>query len=339
MIQIDHARYGDLNAAEKLNVDIMRNGLVDFLRSSAGIPIKNAKNADLIRELKRDNFDLERYAREACPHHRSVNSSDFAELMTSALTIIVRDQWAELSTKINPYARMIEVDNFNPIKFAQIQFPDPVETSEDSPVHFAMPTIASTTVGSLRTFETAIRISQQLWQTHGQALVDASVDYSYQMFRLELKLLSELLVANPTLSDGDTLFNTENQTGSNFGLTGLDSAINHFSTDLTHGPLTPGALMLHPIAAATAATIIHQAGFNWPILLSPWLPTGSWFLFANQQGSASILRLRERGSSMAPTVGWQRIPQTSAMGYYAAVDLGFRAISRHGLFRGGMFNE
>ena len=342
MIKIDHSRYSDLNAAEKLNCDLSRLALADYLRSNAGLPVKNPRHADLIREWHRSDMDLEKLAREISPANRSVNSSDFAAAMSIALTEIVQDVWPDLSKRLDPFCRIHEVDNFKPQALAQITFPELSEVGEDFEPRYSAPVISATATGQLKSYESALTISRQLWATHGGALSRATVDYGYQAHRLELRLLSELLTSNPVLSDGDTLFNADNTTGpGGQSLSGLDSALNYFCTGgpsaAMVGPmaLSPSALLVGN-SVATWRSVLTECGFNFPVIASPWIPAGSWFVFSDPNEHASIVRLREINGSRSPSVGWVNIDSSGRKGFFASVDLGFAAVSRHGIFRGGI---
>lgn len=323
-----------LNDLDKLNANAMARALPDYLRSAAGLPIKNPKNADLIRELQRDDFSLERFAREISPTHRSVNSSDFAAAMGAALTQIIADHWTNLSARLDAFTRVVEVSTYRPESLLQFDFPpiSEVETEEEAPVKFSAPSVSATATGTLKSYETKITVSRQLWATHGAALATATSDYAFAAHRLELRLLSDLLVSNPLLSDNAALFDASNSNSAAFSLSALDAGM----SALQSNALTPAALLVAPGKSATINTTLRQAGFDWPVVASASLPAGSWYLFSNPVEHGSILRLREKGSSRAPSVGWVNIDSSGRKGFYASCDMGFSAISRNGIYRGGV---
>ena len=61
-----------------------------------------------------------------------------------------------------------------------------------------------------------------------------------------------------------------------------------------------------------------------------------WFLFADPTEKASILRLREKNGNQRPRMGWVNLPGKMQKGYFVNHVCGFSAVSRDGVFRGGV---
>jgi hypothetical protein len=328
MIQINHRAPDNL---DRKNAEFIARLLPDYLRKAAG---REHKSSDALWDLR--DSTLEQMAREIDPQHRSVNSSAFAGAMSDALTAILADAWPDLEARLNPFCRLHEVPNFQPAAIAQVSFPDFNEPEpEDGPVSFSPIEITTTGTAQLQTYETRIKVSNQLWSTHGGELARAVARHSYAIAKLELRLLAELLTSNPTLSDSEALFTSDNSDAGALDLTGLDKALDWLASGNPQC-LTASGLLIAGGKEASVKTLLTTAGLTLPVLVSPDLLTGSWYLFSNPDEHASILRLREKGASQRPQVGWANIPGKMQKGFYSAFDCGFSAIDRNGIFRGGI---
>lgn len=333
MIQRDYVPVRHQDALDRANADFIRRNLSDYLRQGAKLPHRN----DRVSELR--DLSLEDLAKEISPHHRSVNSSDFATAMGTALTSILLDNWPDKSARLDPFCRVFEVENFTPVAVNAVELPElttPAEP-EDGQVSIVYPSISitHTATAQLQSYETIFRVSRQLWQTHGAPLVNAVARQSLVFANLELRLLSELLNSNPVLSDSDTLFTSDNSAASALDLNSMDVAMDWLASG-TPPCLEASGLLIAPGKEMTARTLLESAGMTLPIVVSPWLTAGSWILFSNPSEHASILRLREKGASQLPKVGFVNVPGTDSKGYYAVHDCGFSAISRNGIYRGGV---
>lgn len=331
MLQRDYTPRAMVDRLDQANADFIRRTLADYLRAGAGLKVKDPR----VHELRHSSLD--NLAAELSPHHRSVNSSDFAAAMADSLSVILADEWPDYSQRLDPFCRAQELENFQPHPVHEVTFPELSDDSvpEDAPVDFSPITITNSATAQLKTYETRIKVSRQLWSTHGESLVRATLRQAHSFYLLELRLLSELLVSNPSLSDADNLFNTSNSTASALSAGTLDSAM-AWLTSGSPSALTASGLLCGPGKEFSARTLLATAGVNWPVLSSPWLPNNSYYVFSNPVEHASILRLRERGSSQHPRVGWANIHNSQAKGYYAWLDCGFSAVSRAGIYRGGI---
>jgi hypothetical protein len=328
MIQINHRAPDNL---DRKNAEFIARLLPDYLRKAAGLP---HKTSDALWDLR--DSTLEQMAREIDPQHRSVNSSAFAGAMSDALTAILADAWPDLEARLNPFCRIHEVSNFQPAALVQVSFPDFSEpTREDGPVTFSPIEVTTTGTAQLQSYETRIKVSNVVWSTFGGELAQAVARHSYAIAKLELRLLAELLTTNPVLSDTDTLFTSDNSDAGALDLAGLDKSLAWLASGNPSG-LTPSGLLIAPGKEATVRTLLDAAGMSLPVLVSPDLPDGSWYLFSNPDEHAAIVRLREKGASQRPQVGWVNVPGKMQKGYYSAFDTGFSAIDRNGIFRGGV---
>lgn len=322
---------------ELRNAEFVKSILPDYLRKAAGLPYRKT---DTLHDLRHST--LEDLAREIAPATRSVNSSDFAIAMSDSLTAIIADSWTDISARLNPFCRVHELRNFHPTEIHKFDFPDfnePGEPIEDSVefCNYSTPKISSTATAQLKTYESAVRVSKELWTTFGGELVTATMRHAYSIGKLELALLSQLLNSNPALADSDNLFNASNSTSSALDINSLDLALSWLASGSPQS-LTPSGLLIALGKEATARLLLKSiAGMDTlPILASPELTAGSWFLFSNPTEHASILRLRELNANPNPQIGWIRIPKTESRGYSVIHSVGFSAVDRNGIFRGGI---
>ena len=315
------------SALEKANSEFVKSILPDYLRQAAGLKHGSARQ---LAELR--HTDLEQLAKEISPSHRSVNSRDFADSMTDSMSALLSDIWPDYSKRLDPFCRVFEVENFKPVSVNEIIFPEMeiqenqdlgFETSVGNPENrgrvYDKVELGFSTPAQLQTFETKFRVSPQLWATHGESLARALQHQSVAFANLELRLLSGVLTQNPNLSDSAALFTAENSTASALDATTMDTALDWLATG-SPACLPPSGLLIGPGKEYAARKLLTDAGMNLPIVVSPWLATGSWYLFSNPVQHAAILRLREKGGYQAPRMGWTNLFE-GQKGYFAAIDL------------------
>lgn len=341
--QQDYTPRAAVDPLTKLNAESVAKVLPDFLKRAAGLKFTPS---DLLHEVRYS--DLEMLAKEISPSHRSVNSADFAMAMSDALCVLLAESWLPLATQLDPLVRNIILENFKETKVVSLEMPALSESIDDiiedqpAPARF-YPPVLSSSIGAIKTYESILKVSNQVWQTHGAALTRAIAGYAFKIANLEVRLLTELLVSNPLLADGNALF-LPGTNAANPSCT-LPATLETLSK-VNESLLTAGGGALSGFLAAPAAAIywrdlLHKSGFTEvAVIASPDLPVNHWYAFSNPAETVSIARLRLAGNMPPsggipmPTIGWVRIPKTMAYGYSAFYDCGFSAVSRKGIYRG-----
>lgn len=303
----------------------VRNYLPVILAGAAGLPTANDEaTRQMIREFRHDNL-LE--IAEMAGFSRAQNSSDFAAVMSTALTTILNSQfWPEYHRRLDAISRPTPIENFHETTVASVAPPALREVIEDGPTEFSALTITSQT-GRIKSFEAVMTVSRQVWSSLGESLVQAVSQLSKSIYQLELSLIADALT--------EISFDTDNSTASALDISTLDSAMGW----LESSALTPSALMLAPGKSATVKTLLYAANLNLNTVVNPSLPTGAWYLLANPQEKAAIgklvLRSDMMNSATAPTVQWTRV-DSQRLGYYTALDSGFIGMDRAAIYRGGV---
>jgi hypothetical protein len=316
------------NELELKNAEFLARVLPEYLREAAGLPYKFYNE---VRELR--DTDLAQLAREISPQKRSVNSSNFATAISDALNSIIKETWPNCDQRLLPFVSDFPVDNFKPQNISMLNFPELSPVVEDGITQFDKIELGATTTAEMRSYETRIKITRQLWSTHGADLTRATLEHTYATATLELRLLSLLLSSNPDLSDGDPLFKETNSTSNALTIATFDSGLGY----LAESDLELSGILTGCFGKAIAKEVLVKCGMqSTPVVSSPFLNSSSYYLVADPKRKPSLLRLRERNGNKRPAVNWIRVPHSDLIGYYSAHDVGFAAISRNGIYRGGV---
>src|SRR5690606_34306805 len=123
------------------------------------------------------------------------------------------------------------------------------------------------------------------------------------------------LEANPTMTDGEVLFDASHSnivTGT-FSATTIAQAMEKLRINQTaagnKANLRTGHLVVEPALELPARQFIHQAGLDIGVTSNAELPTGRWYALADPSQQAALGYLRLRGAETALRIDSTARPQ------------------------------
>lgn len=287
--------------------------------------------ADEVLDYRRNAADLTALAGELTGRvevRSALASSDFAAAMSDGLTAMLRDTWTPALAPLQSLARPAPVRDFRPTALATVELPDLVEASEDdAPPSFKRLSMRTVEGAQLRAYETSLRVSQQVFQTLGAALMDAVAGLSRALYVLELELASAALLSVPLDVSNSTSAAVTDTTLS----TGWDA--------IASQGMSPAGVFVGSGIALPVRQTLTQCGLSLPVISSPFLPAGAAYVIADPAGRAALLRMHEADTlpgAPVPSVGWARIPKSAAYGYYCRHCVAYVAGDSRGLFAIGV---
>lgn len=331
----------DRNELNDKNKEFVERFLPSFLLNAAGLPFPDKMRAPV--RGARDK-DLECLAQEVAYQERrslATRSMDWAIAISDAMSTILNSVFDQ-NDVLGPAVRDVFVDNFKTTDLQTITLPDlEEEAPEGGAVEFSPLAIATAATGQISTYSLRMRLGRQVWQSQGGAIAQAMVDAGRLTRRLEARLLSELLVSNPTVN-GSPLFDDPGP-GSNSGACALSPTTLEDALDwlisYAHGDsyanLAPGALLVGPGCRAAAGATLRECAMESPIIQLAWLPAGSWYVLPRPTEHPVFARLRVAGSSGKPAVDWKKKAADMQIKFSLNYDIGFSTLSRC-CYRGGV---
>ena len=309
----------------------IESNLPRIMGLAAGLPVKRDRS-DILSDYRHDSLDslagLAGY-----PNPRQ--NRDWAQLMSASLTkVITSNFWPVYQSRLDQCAGIIPLENFKDTTIATIAPPDLHEVFEDQEPIFS-PLTATTTTGKIRSFESIMRVSTQVWSTLGADLVRAVSGLSQNIYALHLQLIAECL-------QGIT-FTADNSSGNSLviaaGLPALATGLDGALASLERRYCTGAVIITAPGQTASASMAIKECGLNITVIANPFLTASEWYLLPSPAEKTVIGRLVLISDAFNgagnPAIQWTKI-DNQRYGYYCPVDVGYSAINTDCIYRGGV---
>ena len=297
---------------------------------AAGLPVKRDRS-DILADYRHDTLDT-LAGLAGYPNPRQ--NRDWAQLMSASLTkVITSNFWPVYQSRLDAVAGIIPLENFKDTTIATIATPDLHEVFEDQEPIFS-PLTATTTTGKIRSFESIMRVSTQVWSTLGADLVRAVSGLSQNIYSLHLQLIAECLQS--------IQFTDNNSSGNALviaaGLPALATALDNALACLERKYCTGSVIITAPGQTASASMAIKECGLSIQIVANPFLTASEWYLLPNPAEKTVIGRLVLISDAFNgagnPAIQWTKI-DNQRYGYYCPIDVGYSAINDC-VFRGGV---
>ena len=288
---------------------------------AAGLPVKRDRS-DILADYRHDTLDT-LAGLAGYPNPRQ--NRDWAQLMSASLTkVITSNFWPVYQSRLDAVAGIIPLENFKDTTIATIATPDLHEVFEDQEPIFS-PLTATTTTGKIRSFESIMRVSTQVWSTLGADLVKAVSGLSQNIYALHLQLIAECL---------QSIQFTDNTSNATIAA-GLDAAL----ACLERKYCTGAVIITAPGQTAAASKAINECGLNIAVIANPFINAGEWYLLPNPAEKTVIGRLVLISDAFNgagnPAIQWTKI-DNQRYGYYCPVDVGYASVNEDCCFRGGV---
>lgn len=307
-------------------------GLIRALaRAEVGLPTDPALTAEIV-DYRRSGADLLALAGEITGRadiRSAATSSDFAAAFSAGVQMLLADDWASASNRLLALSRSMPLPNFHETDVITAEMPALAEVQEDDLPHFSPITLRTLPGQKLRVFESALKVSRQVFSTLGGALVAATSGLAREIIALETALAVEALQA--------VALTSANSTAAGISESTVCAALDYF--DSQHIP--PAGVLCGPEDTNSTGSslvlrrILTQAGVSLPVIHAAGLPAGSAFFVGNPAARPALIRLHEADAmpgAPVPFVGWQRIPRSDSFGYYARHCVGYAPGDSRGLY-------
>jgi hypothetical protein len=199
---------------------------------------------------------------------------------------------------------------------------------------------------AIRTWGRNITISRQVIANDDvELLAGIAGNSGANASRLEGSLVYDMLESNPTLGDGENLFDAGhgNVCSVAFDSAGLAAGLSELKNQRTPAgipsDLDAAYLVVEPALELAAKTLTHQAGMDAiTVIAAASLPIGRWYLFASPSVSPVIALLHLEGVKDGVTIG--PVPNrddaaTDGVKLGIRFDVGCAIVGRVGVVRGG----
>ena len=303
-------------------------GLIHQLaRADAGLPVA-AERRDEVTDYRRSISDLTGLAAEIIGRidtRAAQSSSDFAAAVSDGLSLLLADTYTPALATLQSLARAMPVADFKAHDLVTAELPELTETfAEDGPPTWTPITTRTISGARLRVFECSLKVSRQVFETFGAALVAAVSGLSRELMALEMRLLAEALQAVPL--DGSN---------STAGPTPAAGALSLAIDALETQALRPCGIFCGTGAAWSLRAALKLIDLAIPVITLPDLPAAYTYVVCDPAARPAVLRLHESdplpGAPM-PSIGWQRVKRGQAIGYYCRHCVGYMPADSRGLY-------
>lgn len=275
----------------------------------------------LIPRLAKFCADKEALTRSASARARSpsagFSTTDFGNALASVMRVAVHRQLAA-NMDHTRICSEVNLPNFMPHKIGGARI-DTTLLPADELGEFQDASFddAPGLPAQLGTFGRNIHISRELLLTDDIGLITETIGgFGASAARLEAKTVYELLQSNPTMGDGEPMFDSEvhgNVLPLTFGEVNLSQAMGMLR-DRRYEPAAGGepqniaaaVLLVSNPLEMLAKNIVHQSGLNLEVIAAPWVLAGDWFLFPDPALVPVIGLLRLSGSKTPVLVDAKR---------------------------------
>lgn len=303
-------------------------GLIHQLaRADAGLPVA-VEHRDEVTDYRRSISDLTGLAAEIIGRidaRAAQSSSDFAAAFSDGLSLLLADTYAPALATLQSLARAMPVSDFRVHDLITAEMPELVETfAEDGPPTWTPITTRTISGAKLRVFECSLRVSRQVFETMGAALVSAVAGLSRELMALEMRLLAAALQAVPLDSSNSSADPRTAAYGLSLAIDALESQA-----------LRPAGIFCGPGGAWSLRAALKLIDMPLPVITLPDLPAAYTYVVCDPAARPAVLRLHEAdplpGAPM-PAIGWQRVKRGQAIGYYCRHCVGYMPGDSRGLF-------
>ena len=272
----------------------IESNLPRIMGLAAGLPVKRDRS-DILSDFRHDSLES-LAALAGYPNPRQ--NRDFAQLMAASLSRVIQSNfWPVYQSRLDAVAGLIPIEDFKTATIATIATPELREVDEAAePVFSALS--ATTTTGKIRSFESIMRVSTQVWSTLGADLVRAVSGLSQNIYSLHLQLIAECL---------QSIQFTDNTSNATIAA-GLDAAL----ACLERKYCTGASIIAAPGQTAAASKAIRESGLSIAVIANPFLAAGEWYMVPSPAEKVVIGKLILTSDAMngvtgAPSVQWTKV--------------------------------
>lgn len=275
-----------------------------------------------------------------------LGTGDFKKILTDGLRVAsLRKLTAHAGHR--QFCARQEMPNFIPASFPSCDAAIPLTPVVEGGEMLSEITLSTTDglLAGIRSHGANFFISRRLIENDEIELITTTFgNAAAAAARLEAKSVYALIESNPTLSDGQTMFDAGHgniQTGA-LDATTLAGGIGQLRSMPLPGndyaDLGARYLLCAPELEVAARTLLKAADMaaTTTVIPAPWLPAGRWYLVADPSLSPCVKLLHLRGSSGGLTLAPKTYKTTrDGIGIGLRHDFGAVAVGRVGIVRGG----
>lgn len=256
-----------------------RAAFVDYLKLAARQPVDDPE--PLARSWNRDRLSVYEVQERA-----GLTAADFGDAMESSVSLLLRQNFADVSGDIAAVTRPVPVPNFRPVELPSFSMGAPDEQVEEADYPI-MPVVIteSASAGQLRSYGSTVRFSRAVFQTHGPAILDAMTSYARIFYLKEMELLVGLL-ESATLPTKSGL--TFNAAGLNTSLAELRTQTNsaaQLANWSTRSIIVPADL------EGAALTLKQSMGAAFRVIVMPGLSVATTWFLCTDNSNSPLLRM------------------------------------------------
>lgn len=259
--------------------------LPDYLRAQLG-GINRRTAHPKLESVLRENMSLDGIRQRA-----GMTMTDLTASVQYAMSILMIGRYASYAGQAEQFSRWIPVSDFRPVGLVTLDIAEPAEVPNDGELQKLNAKVsAAPRAGLLREYGGKMAFGRRVWQTYGQELGQGILDLASVFWSVEQRLVAAVLAAATVGTATGALTVAGLAAGAKALRTGLNPA----------GQPTGQAVhcvMVSPDSEVTARVLLAACG-NWKpfLVVNPFLANTSYYLFANPQETAGLVRLTLRGN-------------------------------------------
>ncbi|MGD9661430.1 MAG: hypothetical protein AB7U63_09155 [Porticoccaceae bacterium] len=273
------------------------------------------------------------------------SADDFANLLADSLAGVVVNQY-RVHAEHRKLAKFGSVPNYKTKYFANVnqnsgmlEVDEAGEISQDFVIASGQGLPAN-----VKSYAKIVKVNREvIVNDEFDTVSNVLVNLGARAGRLEAGAFYSLLESNPVLDDSENMFHVDH--GNQMTPAVLsDSSLGAGVEALRNQEIEAGEpsgnkakfLLVSPDLELAAIKIVHQCGLDIEVICSPWVSSGTWYLFADPEAAPVIALLYLFGQKNGLSVTGNRAKNSRAFALRVAYDFGLVPVSRIGVIKGSV---